>query len=299
MHSLTNLQSLSFRNNDLDLRTNTSVGRQNGIYIEELLGAGKDVDYFPQNPPSISMQPSDVVAPEGSNALFSVSADGAPGLSYQWTFDGTNLDGATNSVLLITNSVPDAAGEYRVLVSNPYANMDSEPATLTVIVTSSPPVILSQPRDLTLVDGATAIFSIAASGAGPLSYMWTFNGTNLADGSFVNGSQSASLRLLGVTNSSAGTYRVSVSNSVSSVLSSPAHLRIIDEAGLYEPLFIGKNFNFALASIPGSVNYIWTSTNMHDWQIVGTNVAGASGVIFFTDTNSSQNAEKFYRFSHY
>jgi hypothetical protein len=44
------------------------------------------------------------------------------------------------------------------------------------------PVIVTQPADEAVVAGGTASFSVAVSGAGPFTYQWQFNGTNLSYG---------------------------------------------------------------------------------------------------------------------
>ena len=39
-----------------------------------------------------------------------------PPLSYQWQFDGTNIDGATNTTLTLNDVQSSQAGNYAVLV---------------------------------------------------------------------------------------------------------------------------------------------------------------------------------------
>jgi uncharacterized repeat protein (TIGR03803 family) len=55
-----------------------------------------------------------------------------------------------------------------------------------------------------------------------------------------------------------------------------------------------------LASIPGSTNRLWTTTNlslpMGQWQVLATNLA-SNGFFEFTDTNTSGVKMKFYRLS--
>ena len=51
--------------------------------------------------------------------MFAVIASGV-GLDYQWQFNGTNLAGATNSTLTLTNVRPEQAGTYTVIVSNSF-----------------------------------------------------------------------------------------------------------------------------------------------------------------------------------
>jgi len=53
-------------------------------------------------------------------------------LNYQWSFNATNLAGATNAALIITNAQPDQAGNYSVLVANTNGSTNSVTVTLTV-----------------------------------------------------------------------------------------------------------------------------------------------------------------------
>jgi hypothetical protein len=67
-------------------------------------------------------------------ATFNVVADGTAPLSYQWSFNGTNLVAATNSLLAITNVQLSDAGSYAVLVSNAFGVAYSSNSTLLVYV---------------------------------------------------------------------------------------------------------------------------------------------------------------------
>src|SRR5208282_3999321 len=51
--------------------------------------------------------------------------------------------------------------------------------TLSVI---SPPSITTQPTNQAVLEGATAAFTVAATGGLPLFYQWQDSGTNLTDG---------------------------------------------------------------------------------------------------------------------
>jgi len=83
-------------------------------------------------PAYITTQPSNQVVFAGDTAKFWVFAGGSSPLSYQWSFNTTNLAGATNSVLVMTNVQFNQSGNYSVLVSNPYSSNNSATATLTV-----------------------------------------------------------------------------------------------------------------------------------------------------------------------
>jgi uncharacterized delta-60 repeat protein len=127
-----------------------------GWFVETVIGL-----------PVILDQPASQSASAGSNVTFSVTAEGSQPLGYQWLFNGTNLNGATNSSLTLTNVQWAQAGNYAVSVSNANGSITSSNAVLTVL---SPPVITTQPVSYTTVVGTTASFTVAASGTVPLSY---------------------------------------------------------------------------------------------------------------------------------
>ena len=68
----------------------------------------------------ISNQPDPQTALAGTTATFSVQAGGTPPLRYQWRCYGTNLVGATDSSLTLTNVMPVQAGNYSVVITNDY-----------------------------------------------------------------------------------------------------------------------------------------------------------------------------------
>jgi len=105
-------------------------GNDHGVALDDLTVGFQAVS---NSPPSITNQPQDLVVTEGDNATFTVGATGSLPLSYQWHFYGTNLPGATSSVLALTNVSSAQAGTYDVAVTNSAGSTNSQPATLTVI----------------------------------------------------------------------------------------------------------------------------------------------------------------------
>jgi alpha-tubulin suppressor-like RCC1 family protein len=85
-------------------------------------------------PPAITQQPQNQVVNPGGTATFSVmvSINSTSPLSYQWSFDGTNSNGATNTMLMLTNVQFSQSGDYAVLVTNAFGSVTSSNATLTV-----------------------------------------------------------------------------------------------------------------------------------------------------------------------
>jgi pimeloyl-ACP methyl ester carboxylesterase len=87
-------------------------------------------------------------------------------------------------------------------------------------LTTSPPIITTQPQCQTAQAGNNVTFTVAASTYPPPSYQWQFNGQNLA------GQTTASLSLTNVQFANAGGYSVIVTNTCGSVTSAVAQLTV-------------------------------------------------------------------------
>ncbi|MEI8044135.1 MAG: immunoglobulin domain-containing protein, partial [Verrucomicrobiota bacterium] len=124
-------------------------------------------------PPAITTQPSSQSAAVGGNASFSVQADSATPLNYQWYYGQTNLlAGADEAALSLTNVQPAQAGDYFVVVNNIAGSATSTLATLTVLM---PTNILSGPK---FTPGGEFQFNVAGN---PGSNYVVEGSTNLAD----------------------------------------------------------------------------------------------------------------------
>ncbi len=89
------------------------------------------------NGATILFQPYGDTVPAGNDYSFTVVATGTPPLTYQWFFNGANIDGATNQNLTLTNVQSAAAGTYSVSVHDLTSTVFSLPATLTVGTTNA------------------------------------------------------------------------------------------------------------------------------------------------------------------
>src|SRR5262249_16272273 len=67
---------------------------------------------YAPGPPVIQAQPASLTNYESLAATFSVSASGTPPLHYQWSKDGTNIQGATQNSLTVRPIAPSDAGGY-------------------------------------------------------------------------------------------------------------------------------------------------------------------------------------------
>ena len=100
--------------------------------IAAIYAAGEGGKCFVPVPPSIITEPADAAVSVGNAAVFSVQAAGGQPLSYQWSFNGTEIPDATNSTLLLTNVQFNQAGPYSVFITNVSGFIGSTPAMLTV-----------------------------------------------------------------------------------------------------------------------------------------------------------------------
>ena len=88
------------------------------------------------------------------------------------------------------------------------------------------PTIASQPKSQTASAGETVTFSVGTSGShSGLTFQWFENGSPLADGNGISGSNAANLVLSGAA-TQPGSYTCAVTNSAGSVSSAPANLSV-------------------------------------------------------------------------
>ena len=150
------------------------VGTTNGLAIFGLLSSG------PANSaPSITTQPTNEIVYPGQTATFVVGATGSAPLSFQWRKNGSNISGATfSSYTIPPATVADNVNNFSVVVTNWLGSAVSVPAFLYVV---TPPTIVTQPANQTVVVGEEATFSVRASASdvSRLSYKWQLNGMDI------------------------------------------------------------------------------------------------------------------------
>ena len=152
----------------------------------------------------------------GCGTVFQMAPDGA--LNTLAQFDGYN--GAYPAAALIQ---ADDGSLYGTTQNGGAQNLGA----IFRIVIGGPLQITGQPEDQSAYAGETATFTVATSGATPVSYRWQQNGVNLADGRNISGSATATLRITKVTLADAALYSVVVSNAGNSVTSDGAALEVL------------------------------------------------------------------------
>ena len=100
--------------------------------------------------PFITAQPNGQTVVAGGNAAFSVGATGTAPLKYQWTLNGTNLSGATNTNYTVSGAQSRNAGTYTVTVTNIFGSTNSA-AVLTVLPAGT--VTINGAQTFQVIDG--------------------------------------------------------------------------------------------------------------------------------------------------
>jgi uncharacterized repeat protein (TIGR01451 family) len=80
--------------------------------------------------PQVLAQPSNQRASLGCDVSFQVTGRGTPFLTYQWSKEGSPLNGETNATLVLNDIGPSDYGAYQVVISNLYGFMISSNAFL-------------------------------------------------------------------------------------------------------------------------------------------------------------------------
>jgi hypothetical protein len=224
----------------------------------------------------------------GASAYFRALAIGALPMSYQWVCNGTNIAGATNTILVVTNAQLSLAGNYYSLIASNALGMATNTAS-TLNVTPAEAYI--QPQTISTVAGATTTFTASTIGQGPFTYQWQFNGTNL------DSATNTTLVCTNVQPSNAGTYGVIVTNAFGNV-SASASLMVqpfVFASSSTNPLFTTNGLRLQLAGVFATNSVIlYASTDLVNWLPILTNSA-ATGAVQFLDSSATNLPLRFYR----
>ena len=280
------LTSLQVAGSALGLIAGNEGGNFQG-WGSEITNAGPFVltAYASPQPPSITSQPQPVTVNAHANASFNVTATGTMPLSYQWSFNGTNISGATASSLTISNVTQQALGAYAVVITNGVRTVTSSNAMLTMYP------FLASPFGGVVTDwGYNATLSVQAWGTGPLSYQWFDNGVALQNAT----NQTLTLTSIQFTN--AGLYSVVVSSPLGSVTNTPEQV-VVNPAGVSLGMYPG-------VTVTGTVGYTYAIqatadlSNTNSWTTVATLTLFQPiqlWVDFSVNALSPTNPHKYYR----
>ena len=227
-------------------------------------------------PPSITTQPSGQVLCAGATASFSVAATGT-GLTYQWQKDGADIAGANGSAYTINAIGATHAGSYTVVITGTCGTLTSTAANLIVNATTA---ITSQPTANVVCEGASATFSIAASGTA-LTYQWRKGGVA------INGATAATYTINNPTAIDAGTYDVVVTGACGVVTSTAATLTV-NAIPATPTIAAGSATTFCQGE---SVTLTSSATSGNQWFKDGVAITGATGRTYVATVSGSYTVQ--------
>ncbi len=242
---------------------------------------------FINSPPIITSQPLGLTAPPGTNVTFSVGFDGTAPLSFQWRRNGVAIPGANGPTLSLTNiQAGPHAGGYSLIISNVFASVLSDTATLVVGI---PPVISLQPFSQAAPVGTNLLLSVTASSIAPLAYQWFYAGTPILFAT------NATLMLTNAQTPHTGNYYAQVTDGTITVNTSNFFVRVFSPFTLTSPRCTNnRSFSFSFTGDNGQYYRLEASTDLTTWQPMATNIAIA-GVAAFSDTSITNQPGRFYR----
>ncbi len=282
--------------------TLTGVGAPNsGTYSVVVNGALRSpgTDLLVLQPPAITQAPASQTVFLGSNATFTVVAQGSPTLIYQWRKDHRDLSGQTNALLSLPRVDDLSAATYTIVVSNAVGTATAD-ASLAI---AHPPLLLDAtaqttvntprlfttsellytaaspdqlPLNVSAVSPPTVAGSSAVLAAGSVTYIPATNYVGndgfqftLSDG---RGGSATATMLLSVLPASAAA------------------------ASLDLPVLASDGLELRFGGISGRTYTVerTASLNPPTWVPVAQVIVGTGGVAVFTDTNAPP-AGAFYR----
>jgi pectate lyase len=232
------------------------------------------------NPLVITTQPVSQTVTAGASATFTVASTGE-NLSHQWFHNGSPITDATSASCTIAMTSAASAGSYTVTISTTGGGVTSNAAVLTVNI---PPAITTQPASQSVTAGASALFSVTATGSATLTYQWRKDGVN------IGGATSATYSIPTTTTASAGSYTVVVTNSVGAVTSSAATLTVA--AAPSAPVITTQPASQTVnAGSSATITVVATGTDLtYQWFRNGISISGATAASYTINPVSSASA---------
>jgi alpha-tubulin suppressor-like RCC1 family protein len=244
--------------------------------------------------PRIDRQPSNQTVFQTQSATFAVAVEGAFPLRFQWRKDGVDIPQATGFTYVTPAvTLDDDGARYSVVISNDKGTVTSAEATLSV---KPGPAITTQPVGQSVTAGATATFSVQASGDS-LRYQWRRNDQD------IGGATSATYTTPATTVADDGAvYTVAVGNPGGFVISDPATLVVSGQPAfslspVNQIIAAGRPVIFSSLAGGGNLGYQWqrgsqpiSGETARIYTLAGTELADDGAQFSVTASNAIGSA---------
>ena len=231
-----------------------------------------------QTPPLIVLEPINLTECEGQVIVLTMQVQGSEPLSYYWTHNDNVLPGSGHNHYTLYNITSATEGNYICYVSNDCGADTSNPVVISV---NTLPHVTLQPVDQQTCVGGNASFSMSAESNLPLSYTWTFNGSDLSS------ETSTTLSLTNVNALNAGQYACRIWNTCGDTITESATLSVNEEPEMNSILVnktrcAGDTITLTANATGGTISYSW----LHD----GNAISGATdSVLHFPSLSVSDD----------
>ena len=169
--------------------------------------------------PTIVGLPPTLNLTAGTDLNLYPSVTGSPPITFQWSKDGQDISGATQSGFWKSTVSTSDAGEY-VLTATNAAGTTSSSSVLLSVQAATAPTVYGLPPTLSLQHGSTLSLYPIVSGSGPMTYQWKRNQEVLSGGQYLNYYKS------GVTADHSGDYTLTITNSAGSITSAAVRVTV-------------------------------------------------------------------------
>ena len=246
--------------------------------------------------PTITTQPLSQSIAAAATATFTAAATGNPTPTVQWqvsTNGGATyaaISGATSTTYSFTTTANQSGNLYQAVFTNSQGSATTAAATLTVLTA---PTITTQPASQTVVAGAIATFSAAASATPSPTVQWQVSTNGGATYAPISGATSATYSFTAAANQGGWLYEAVFSNSQGSATTSAASLTVqsapaIVSQPVNQSVAAGATATFSAAASA-------TPTPTVQWQ-VSTNgglsyapISGATSTTYSFTATAAQN----------
>jgi hypothetical protein len=266
--------------------------------------------------PTVEVQVDKAVVSEGDSATVTVTRGGgtsnelvvrlalggtASGADYSFGSTNLTIPAGAGSVTATLSAAADAVtdeGETVVFSVAPQRGYLVGGSAATVTLTDAPagPGINTPPQPRAALWGQSVSFTVAATGAAPLTYQWRKDGSDLTNSPTVSGVTGDTLNLAALNADGAGDYSVRVSNPWGTTNSLPATLVVEPPPAMNLEVLGSGGLLLSALTLPTLTYVVEQASQLRapiPWQGIQTNTVEAGGWIRFT--NGFEGPEHYFR----